>query len=715
MNTQIFRLKSAELLVPGSSPEHMGIKTILLSLPKGNGSIFGLIDVISRQEEERERLLHIISSHLEAMKSDIASEEINVPRRFESMLVTLNADLARFAASNHIPLKNVNIIVGVITNTQVFFSGTGTNHALFLHRTAERRYVIYELDLQLASQENTWEKPLVTVLDGELHAGDVFYIATRIPPHALNLGDLQDILVTLPPNGALERIQQFVPVTTAFGSVCFHINDDMPIGPPKKGNPIASLSNLEETKTRTADLLGDQTPDIAQKIVTVMNSAKKMLMSYSENALWRGTKRILREVINIIESLLRNKGGDEPTQTRRPRNPSSGFAGLSTKIVALRHAGITAAQGASRTTKIIGVIAAIICIIVIVSIGTNRAQQRDATANAAYESLITKIEEKRTTAEASIIYGNTQDAQTLLTDAKTLIATLPKETNAQKIKAEDLLRAVDELFGKTRGLETVTPAIIATLPAEFAFPLVGITSAENAVYGIAADAAPWRVNEINKVLERVDIGTSPAQNITIVTNEGANVLSVDMDKRLWRTTTSVPSVTSLTSGMDSMSSIEDFASYNDNIYALSSSSGQIIKMRPQGLGFEAGTPWISAKTSDLSKTYALTIDGNVWILTNDDVIKFASGKEAPWDHATIDPALEKPIDIWTNVDSKYLYILDGKDGRVVVMDKEGGGIVAQYIANISGVVGFAVRESENRILLSTATTIYSYTASHLLK
>ncbi|MFA6496959.1 MAG: hypothetical protein WCT28_00825 [Patescibacteria group bacterium] len=693
----------------------MSVKTILLTLSKGNGSIFGLINVTSRQEEERERLLHIVSSHLEVMKSDITSEEINIPRRFESMLVTLNADLARFAGSHNVPLKNVNIIVGVMTNTQVFFSGTGTNHALFLHRTAERRYVIYELDLQLASQENTWEKPLITVLDGELHAGDVFYVATRVPPHALSLSDLQDILVTLPPNGALERIQQFVPVTTTFGSVCFHINDDAPIGPPKKGNPMASLSNLEETKTRTADLLGDQTPDIAQKIVALMNSTKKILMSYSENAVWRGVKRILREAINMIESLLRNKSENKPTQTRHLQNPNSRFAGLSTKIIALRHAGITAAQGTSRTTKIVGIIVAIICIIIIVSIGTNRAQQRNATANATYESLVTKIEEKRTTAEASIIYGNTQDAQILLTDAKTLIATLPRETSAQETKAEYLLNAVNELLGKTRGLETVIPTIIATLPAEFAFPLIGMTSAENAIYGVAADAAPWRVNEINKLLERVDINTSPAQNITIITSEGENILSVDMDKRLWRTTTGVPSVTSLTSGMDSMSSVEDFASYNDNIYALSSVSGQIIKMRPQGLNFEAGTPWISAKTSDLSQTHALAIDGNVWILSDNDVVKFASGKEIPWDHATIDPSLEKPIDIWTDVDSKYLYILDGKDGRVLVMDKEGGGIVAQYIANISGIVGFTVRESENRILLSTATTIYSYTASHLLK
>lgn len=693
----------------------MSVSTVLHSLPHGDGGIFGVFSVTSRNAEDRDRLLHILKSHLEEMRSDIVTDDLNVPRRFEAMLVRLNADLARFSENHRVPLKHINIVLGVMTNTQVFFSGIGTHHALFLHQTAERRYVVYELDAQLANQESTWEKPLVTVLDGELHPGDVFYVATRIPQHALNLGDLQDILVTLPPNGALERIQQFVPVTHHFGGVCFHVNDDVPVGPPKKANPMASLSSFEETQSRTADLLGDQTPEVSQKIANALVSAKKALAAYSDSALWRGIKRGARGLLTLLEHMIRRTGAGQDASTRRSLGSYGRFNGIATKITSLRHAGITAAKGASRTTKIVGIGAAVVVVILVMSISMGRAQQRAATANAAYEAQITKIEEKRTAAEAAIIYGNTQDAQMLLADAQALIATLPRDTNAQETKADDLARSTSELLGKTRGLETVTPTAIAELPDQFAFPLVGLTSADTAMYGIAADAAPWRVNEVSKALERVDIGTSPAQNITSTADEGADILVVDMDQRLWRATTGTPSVTSLTSGTDGMASVEDIVSYNNNVYALSADSGQIVKMRPQGLGFEAGTPWVSEKTSDLSQAKALAIDGDVWVLTNVDVVVFASGKERPWNHAAIDPALIKPIDIWTDVGSEYLYILDGADGRVIVMDKASGGIVAQYLSNISSVVGFAVRESENRIILTTPTTVYSYTASHLLK
>lgn len=718
MNPPLYRLKAAELSVSGTTPEHLSLQTTLLPLPQGQGYIFGLTDIIHRDAETRDRLLHTIASHLEVLRADLEKDGGNIPRRFEAMLVAMNADIFRLAEAKNIPIKKTNILVGIMTGGQVFFSGTGTNHALFLHRTAERRYVVYELDAQLVSDENSPEKPLVTVLDGELHPGDVFYAARRIPPHALSLGDLQDILVTLPPSGALERIQQFVPPTSQFGGICFHVSDDEPIGPPKKANPMASLSDLEETKSRTADLLGEQTPDVPQKIALGIGIAKKFLATYHNSAAWRGIKRALRFIATAIKSLFAQMSpkaaqGSSRTTGSNHHNKLDGMKG---RLDALRHAGITAVNGASRTTKVVTLGVAILIVIVTMSVANRQAGQKTAEATVAYQSAVTKIEEKRTAAEAAIIYGNTQEAQTLVTDATNLLATLPRETSAQKTKADELNRALQELLGKTRGMETVTPAKVAELPAQFAFPLVGITTSGSAIYGITSDAAPSRVNEVSKALERVDVGQSPAQNIGITAAEGENILSVDMDKRLWRTTIATPAVTALTSGIDGMASIEDICSYNENLYAISAASGQIVKMRPQGLGFEAGTPWITAKTTDLSQAKAITVDGNVWVLTaNSGIIVFKSGRETPWSHAAIDPAIAKPIDIWTDLDSKYLYILDGSDGRVVVMDKEKGGIVAQYVANLPGVVSFVVRENENRILLTTPTAVYSYTATHLLK
>ncbi len=713
-----YRTKSAELLVPGTNPEHTSIRTVLLPLPTRQRYVFGLAELKDRDPDRRERLLHILASHLEVLRADIENDGGNIPRRFEAMLVTMNADFFRLAQNHTTPIKNFHAIVGVMTNAQVFFSGIGNHHALFLHRTAERRYVVYELDAQLQADDISWEKPLITVLDGELHPGDVFYLASRLPAHALSLGDLQDILVTLPPSGALERIAQFVPAATQFGGMCFHVNDDDVTGPPKKANPMMSLSTFEETKSRTADLLGEQTPDISQKVTHVVTGVKKYLEHYSDSTLWRTCKRIGRAALTLVEKGIARIAASRSTAVRHQQGSMAvrgRFQGVTGRMGALHHAGITAVRGASRSTKIIGAAIVIIVIIVVVSIANRQAGQRNAEENAAYQLLITTIEEKRTAAEAAIIYGNTADAQILVTEATSLLATLPRNSSAQKTKADDLSRALTELLGKTRGLETVVPTTIAELPAQFAFPLLSIHTAGSAIMGVSSDGAPWRVNEVSKSLERVDVGTSPAQNITKTTAENEDILGTDMDKRLWRTSVAARTVTSLTSGTEGVASVDDIFSYGGNLYVLSAASTQIVKMRPQGVGFEAGTPWITARTSDLTTARAIAIDGTVWMLTATDILAFNSGRETPWEHADIDPAFVDARDIWTSVDSAYLYILDASDGRVVVMDKEKGGIVAQYIPNLSGVLGFVVREEENRILLTTSTAVYSYTASHLLK
>ena len=88
------------------------------------------------------------------------------------------------------------------------------------------------------------QKPFVTVLDGEIHPGDIFYVATRTPSSAIALADLQDVLITLPPQGALQRIRQFLPHDTAYGALCFSASEEEKSGPPKRQIPLRPLRNL---------------------------------------------------------------------------------------------------------------------------------------------------------------------------------------------------------------------------------------------------------------------------------------------------------------------------------------------------------------------------------------------------------------------------------------------------------------------------------------
>ncbi len=704
-------IKFADLTTPGTRPENTSLRTAFLELPQGRGFIFGIIEAQHRDADLRDRLVHIIVSNLEGLKADLASDG-NVPRRFEAMLVRLNADLNRLGSEARMSLRKLKSVIGIMTDSQVFLSGLGNAHVLFLHRTAERRYVIYELDQQFNTHtdEQPWDKPFLTVLDGELHPGDVLYIGTRIPPHALSLTDLQDILITLPPPGALERAQQFVPANVMYGALCFHVNEDDHSGPPKKANPIVSLASFEETKSRTADLLGEQTPDIVSKLRVAADQLRKRLSSPGNRNFGSLLKRALQLVIASIVALagLIVHGFQAVNRYVRTGNPTTKFARLWEGL----RAGWDRLLRAPKTVKITLGVVLTIAVLFSFTLYESQASRLAKETEATYQITLDAIEEKRVAAEASIIYNNTRDAQTAVNDALALLATLPQDHATFKDTIAKLKGELTVLLAKTRGITEVAPEQIAHLETGV---LTGLVDVNGTLYGLGADFTPYRLNELNRSLERLDVGTSPLSGLVTSTNEGADILAVDYTKRLGRISTSSRTVSPLTSGVGGLASVEDIVSYNGNLYVLAAASQQIVKMRPQGLGYEAGTTWITALESDLTGASEIAIDGNVYVLVGSRIVRLKSGRENAWDHAVIDPALSSPRDMWTSTDSPYIYILDST-GRVIVLEKDTGKLITQYTSEaLNNAVGFAVLENENRILVATTNAVFAFTATHLLE
>ena len=138
-------------------------------------------------------------------------------------------------------------------------------------------------------------------------------------------------------------------------------------------------------------------------------------------------------------------------------------------------------------------------------------------------------------------------------------------------------------------------------------------------------------------------------------------------------------------------------------------------MRPQGTGYEAGTPWVTSDTTGLDAGRALAIDGDVYVLTASNILKFSSGKQQPLSLGTFEPALQNPTDMWTNIASTYLYVLDSGAKRVLVFNKKGE-FITQYVSDeLAGSMRVFVDEEKQIITVTSATTIASFPATHLHK
>lgn len=730
MHEQLPTIKAADLVTPGGNESSTLVDTILLPVADGRAKIFGLFSVTHENHGVRDAIGRILRTHLDLARTSMDGN-VNIPRRFESMLSDLNASLAEVAKeAGAFPITQFEAVIGVMTEHQLFTSGLGNLNALFLHKTAERRFVIYELHAQFRTDtETTWEKPFVTVLDGEIHPGDIFYVATRTPSSAIALSDLQDVLITLPPAGALQRVRQFLPHDTMYGALCFSASEEERGGPPKKTNPITSLTQLGDMKHDTADLLNDEGTNITgflRKAVALLSGKLSSPGSRGYKSLAKRVARVLIQILgilligviqgvkitgNFVFMLLRRifdaKRTTEGTTNRELRTTSALRTSLS------HHVGRLRTMPRHRKYIIGGVVGVLLLLFVTVTYMGSASERHDAEN--AFATTVSRVEEKTSAAEASLIYNDTDKARGLLTEAAALLETLPNDNSNHEAKITELSTALQELQAKIRKVVIVEPSTIAEIGSND----VGIATfvgVQGALYAFAMDANVLRISELERTITKIATSNGTMSSVKSAAEEGANIVFIDGSKRLGRVDTTLNTLKAITSGVDTIASAEDVVSYNGALYVLSAAAQQIVKMRAQGDGYEAGTNWISARSSDLTGARAVAIDGSLFVLTANDVIQYKSGNEVAWQHDAIEPALKNPVDIWTSVDSKYLYILDSSEGRVVVYNKESGDVVIQYTSDaLKGAIGFVIREADKQILVALPNKVVAFTATHLLQ
>lgn len=719
-------IKSADLVISPTRGE-LDIRSVLHALPQGKGWVFGLFSLEHKDENLRERIAHILQSHLEHLAADLA-EDANVVRRFEQALSRVNRDLSRTAKDINVPLERFNAVFGVLSRGQIFLSGLGNLQTLFLHKTAERRYVIYELDAQFASQEQTWDKPFVAVLDGELHASDVFYLATPVGRHMLGMDELQDILVTLPPAGALQRIHQYLPATEHYGAIAFHAMEEDKTGIVRKANPISSLQELDNTQQHTANVLGDQQPDLVNVVKEVASGLGKKLAQPGVRNAKTTAKRILALLIKAtsviasliakgyltISEILRRKFSAKKSSWARQRGLNKTHDQTKPSF------GDTARQSfreltAPRRLALLGFMAAMVIFGGILFIGDGQAEKKKSETS--FASAVKTVEDNVLAANASLIYKNTAEAQAALDKAAITLETLPRDTNEHTAETERLAKELANLQAKIRGVTLVDPTQIADLHAsEPSATFVTATATSSGIIAVTDSLSTYKLNLSNQAWARIETINGPLARITASAPFGADVIVVDSTQQLGRLNIAGLSLNPITSGTNGMASVDDITTYNDALYALTAASQQIVKMRSRDTNFEAGTAWISVRNTDLSTARALAIDSDIYVLLANGVVKFSSGREQNWHTNNLSPALADPADLWTALESNYLYILDPNEKRVIVLNKQSGDVVAQYVSDkFVNAIGFSIEEAASKITVITTTEALEFTPQHLVK
>lgn len=711
------QLKAADLREDSVDKKQLNI-TVLLPLDGRDGFVFGVVS-IHRPGTDGAGPCNVIVEHLERFAQN-CGKDANAQHRFEQFLGALNETLAECVKNGDwsVPIKNVNALVGIACDDQMFLSGTGDLTAMFLHRTIEKRYQVFNLFRGIQTEQSlpTWEKTFAVVLDGDLAPGDVFCVSNRDLQRFLDAEELNAALANLPPKSAAAKIRQYFPANADLSLVIVQANE--PQQAPRELAQLASVSldNLVRTKDETASYLEDQKP---KPFSNVMKGVSKMRAHPVRLAIVKSVWRLAMSSVAVAIKMSLNSAKWTASTTASMAKPEARTRIVTAvKFVTNRHAR-TVIGGWKRLPKLTkSLMAAAVALVIVLSFGISALQKTQVRSAemAAYEARVTEVEAAIEKAGGAIIYKDETQARVLFANALNLANALPKDLPERAKVADQFVTQINSAFDELRHIVTIPqPTLLGELPSATGVTGRALFQSGAGIYAFGSDKLAYLLDPSTKTLNVLattngEIGV-PAEvtsenGQTLFLDDRPEIARLDLENKLTQITNLKP---------DAGTRWTDLALYNGKLYVLEPTTGQIVRHNKAGNEFDGGTNWIKAKTADLTDAVSLTIDATVFVLKQSgQIVRFVGGSEVGWHQAAADPALTNPTDILTTTDSLYVYVMEPSTQRLVAYNKDTGELATQYRSDaFVGLTDFLVDETNKVIYLLAGSKLYSITASHL--
>ncbi len=157
------------------------------------------------------------------------------------------------------------------------------------------------------------------------------------------------------------------------------------------------------------------------------------------------------------------------------------------------------------------------------------------------------------------------------------------------------------------------------------------------------------------------------------------------------------------------------SAFAGNMYVLEKTEEGVIWRYP-GIrsGFAEPANWFgSGVAPNLSNAISMSVDGSIWVLTSSGkILKYNQGSPK-----TFTPpkniSLSKATHLFTNDESKFLYILFPTTQKILVLSKEGD-YVAEYTSEeINKTTKIVVSEAEKKLILLTGSKLLSINLEHM--
>ena len=359
-----------------------------------------------------------------------------------------------------------------------------------------------------------------------------------------------------------------------------------------------------------------------------------------------------------------------------------------------------------KTAVTVGIL---LLILLVVSIGFGIKQKGDKASRADFETRL--AEASHNFEEASSISSlNPTRARELIVNASDIISKLKSEGYADQ-SLLDLQDKISQEFGKITGRYETTPEMYLDLSL--------ITPDFKAVRGslsderlLVLDASGTRIVEIRLSSKKTNIVAGPSDISDVIDTAAYATRNYALS------TSEILEITTRGTSQISDDAYEQgtlLSAFAGNLYVLDQKEGIIWRYPGVEGKFSARSNWLSQDSfEELKSAVSFSIDGTIWVLTNQGkILRLAQGSPTNFIVTDLPGSLSQAQAIYTDEDSRFLYVLDQKEGRVVLLDKNGK-FSSEYVSEtIKEASNLIVSESQKIMLLFAQEKLYSVPLKHL--
>ena len=594
---------------------------------------------------------------------------------FENAVAQINEELAKLASLGQTHWVDKLSCVIAVREDENFSIASCGKVAAFLLRNGEFT------DISCSAATSHPLKTFENIAYGQLRLGDIIILSTTQLFNYLSADRLRNVLsessFLAAAQNVIEILKDSAGPDVAFGTV---LNLQVPVG-----ETLDEQIDLEAYVTEKPPLRQSPFERVIAYVKTTfaLDRAKRTPAVALPK---RNLKEKLAHFTGAAKTILGKSGTTLAT------------AGLKTYTTSKKNLNVENFKGFSRQKKfffisIVVLLAALVLNIVITAkVKNSRQKQQQITAT------LLDLQSQVTKAQSLLLFKDFAGAKAAIAGVQDK---LPKEADLNKTQKDQYQRIIATVSDVKKGLERTMEVQVTNL---------GTLGQSSTLLNLP----PYIASPSSSTIVSFDEGSGAVQDGALLSSEpiiesafikeGVAVVYNQTGLLVWNYLKKSFSP-AFSQSVPAPADEAGLAFYptNNRVYLINKSTAQIISF---AVSDKLAKPVIASKDNQgLADALDMAIDGSIFVLTPDGVVKYQSGSVADFRLPDLFTPFSGKGKIFTDKNTKNIYVLDAGNNRVIVIDKRGN-LVATLVSNqFTKLKDFVVDEKNKTIYLLNDGTL----------